>query len=323
MAPLIVDSEWQQVASPSRDNPLPAFTEVSQIHEHINKLMKEYFTTSSNPEGFQESKHEFTSLDGTRHNVRRFVPPSTPTGGKAQRAIVYVHGGGMISGSVELSRRVITDIAQRNNTQVFGVEYRVGFEKAFPASVEDVYSAIIWLQKNAQTFNVDPARILLYGHSAGGGVAAGTALFARDKGLKHPLAGQVLVAPMIDDQTILLEDHPMTPYLSWTSSWNQIGWKTYLGGLERAERNDENVPIYASPSRAKDVSGLPPTYIDVGSLDLFRNEDIAYASKLSAADVNVEFHLYLGVPHGFESGSDGLRLSRLAMENQVNFVSKI
>ncbi|KAI0600268.1 Alpha/Beta hydrolase protein [Biscogniauxia sp. FL1348] len=323
MAPLIVDPEWEKVWAHVSSTPRPVFTDAAQLREYSNTAMKHGFAPFREVEGFQETNHEVTSLDGTRFNVRRFVPPSLPTETKAQRAIVYVFGGGMVSGSVDLFRPFITNISQESQTQIFGVEYRVGFEKAFPAAVEDVYSAIAWLQENAQTFNVDPARILLFGPSAGGGVAAGTALFARDKGLEYPLAGQVLVAPMIDDRTVLPEESPLTPYLTWTTKMNELGWKAYLGGKEREERTDENVPIYAAPARAQDVSGLPPTYIDVGSLDLFKNEDFAYAAKLAAAGVEVEFHIYLGIPHGFEGVASNIRLAQVPFQNQVNFVKNI
>ncbi|KAI1637952.1 Alpha/Beta hydrolase protein [Biscogniauxia mediterranea] len=324
MAPLIVDPEWEKVwAHVVASTPMPEFTDAAQVREYCTTAMKHGFAPFPVIEGVQETKHEVTSLDGARINVRRFVPPSLPTDTKAHRAIVYLFGGGMVSGSVELFRTFITNIAEASQSQVFGVDYRVGFEKPFPAAVEDVYSAVAWLQENAQTFDVDPARILLFGPSAGGGVAAGTALFARDRGLKYPLAGQVLVAPMIDDRTVLPKENPLTPYLTWTSAMNELGWKAYLGGKEREERTDENVPIYAAPARAKDVSGLPPTYIDVGSLDLFKNEDFAYAAKLAAAGVEVEFHIYLGIPHGFEGVASNIRLTQVPFQNQINFVKNI
>lgn len=114
------------------------------------------------------------------------------------------------------------------------VEYRKAPEHRFPAAVEDVFSTVVWLQDNTTTLNVDPARIILYGPSAGGGVAAGAVLMARDKGLNPPVAGQVLKYPMIDDRTTISENSPLFPHLLWTPARNDMGWKAYLG-KERGE----------------------------------------------------------------------------------------
>lgn len=114
------------------------------------------------------------------------------------------------------------------------MHYRLAPEHPAPAAVEDFYSAAKWLQERAGEFNVDPKRVVLYGKSAGGGVAAGAALMARDKGLPHPLAAMALVYPMLDDRTVIPADHPINEFLVWTSKSNDLAWKA-LFGKERGE----------------------------------------------------------------------------------------
>ncbi|MEI7992802.1 MAG: alpha/beta hydrolase fold domain-containing protein, partial [Actinomycetota bacterium] len=140
---------------------------------------------------------------------------------------------------------------------------------------------------------VDPSRIGVYGDSAGGGLAAGTALIARDRGV--PLARQILVYPMIDDRTEV--DPALVPFLMWTYEDNETGWRALLGDTYRTEQ----VSPYAAPARATDLSGLAPAYIEVGELDAFRDENIAYAQRLAQASVSVELHVHPGVPHAFEA----------------------
>ncbi|KAJ8115292.1 hypothetical protein ONZ43_g4701 [Nemania bipapillata] len=125
---------------------------------------------------------------------------------------------------------------------------------------------------------------------------------------------------MLDDRTVLPADDPVQDYLIWTSKGNNLAWKALLG-KEREERTDENVSIYAAPARAKDVSGLPDTYIDVGALDLFVYEDMEFARRLTAAGVFAEFHLYPGVPHGFESARH-TQLAQAALSNRTKFLAR-
>ncbi|KLU82459.1 hypothetical protein MAPG_01531 [Magnaporthiopsis poae ATCC 64411] len=147
---------------------------------------------------------------------------------------------------------------------------------------------------------VNPARIVVGGISAGGGVAANAALLGRDRGLNRPLAAQLLRHPTLDDCTSLAPDDRMRPYLIWTAENSELAWLPYLAGSGRC----------ATAARAEDVSGLPPTFIGVGSLDLFRDEGVAYAARLARTGVAVEFHLYLEVPHGFKGAALGIRQAR-------------
>jgi acetyl esterase/lipase len=181
------------------------------------------------------------------------------------------------------------------NCVIASVEYRLAPEHPFPAPVEDCYAALKWLADSASRFGIDPTRIAIGGASAGGGMAAGLGLLARDRG-EVDIAYQLLIYPMIDD-TNLAQAGPDTPDTSvWTRANNLAGWRAYLG----QEPGGDGISVYAAATRAEDVSGLPPTYIGVGTQDLFRDENIAYAQRLMQAGVPTELHVYAHGFHGFD-----------------------
>ncbi|KAI1418816.1 Alpha/Beta hydrolase protein [Xylaria sp. FL1777] len=315
-----LDPEWAPMWRFFKTLPKPTINDVFDLRKSANAGMGASIAGLPVRTDVEETKHTIQSLDGTNISVHRFVPSATSSSSPSilQRAIVYAFGGGMVAGSVELWNKAIQELAHRTSTQVFAVQYRLAPEHPFPAAVEDFYASVKWLQKHAAEFNVDPKRIVLYGKSAGGGIAAGAALMARDRGeLEHRLAAVALTYPMLDDRTNLPVDHPLNEYLIFTQQANTIGWAA-LTGKEREERTDENVSIYAAPARAKDLSGLPDVYIDVPGLDLFREEDLKFALRLQDAGVYVEFHLYPGVAHGFDSIAD-IKVAQEARASQTRF----
>jgi acetyl esterase/lipase len=195
---------------------------------------------------------------------------------------------------------------------MLAVDYRLAPEHPHPTPVEDCYTGLCWLADHVDELSVDPARIGVMGDSAGGGLAAAAALLARDRGGPH-LATQILVYPMLDDRNTT-PDPEIAPFAVWSYDDNTTGWGALLGDAI----GGPDVPAYAAPARATDLSGLPACYIEVGQLDIFRDEDLAYAERLSRAGVTVEFHLRPGVPHEFDtyahasdvarrSGADRLR----------------
>lgn len=280
-------------------------------------------------EQVMETKHEITTFDGSSITVSRFATPehrSRLSEGEALRpAVLHVFGGGMISCSVEVFTPFFRRNTKRWDVQTFAVDYRVAPESPAPGPVEDVYAALKWLSANAKDFGVDPARLIICGDSAGGGIAAGTALLARDRGLSPPLAKQVLIYPMLDDRTIgkYGPDWPVRKFLAWDENSNKIGWSAYVGE-DKAGKDSADVSIYAAPGRArvKDLVGLPRTYIDTPGLDLFRDEDLRFAQSLLQADVEVEFHLYPGVPHGFESSVTPGVVAR-AVDNRTRAIQSV
>jgi acetyl esterase/lipase len=200
----------------------------------------------------------------------------------------------MIVGSVDMYEPLIRGFVADSGVPALAVDYRLAPEHPHPVPVEDCYAGLVWLAEHAGDLGVDPARIAVMGDSAGGGLAAGVALVARDRG-GPALARQILIYPMLDDRTTT-PDESLVPFLTWTYDDNVTGWGALLG--ERAGGDD--VPGYAAPARAQDVSGLPPTYVDVGDLDIFCLEDVEYARRIAATGTPVELHVHPGVPHGFE-----------------------
>ncbi|KAF2709145.1 alpha/beta hydrolase [Pleomassaria siparia CBS 279.74] len=213
-------------------------------------------------------------------------------------AVLYLHGGGMMFGSAELFEPITKSDVAATGVAHFSVNYRVAPEAPHPTPVEDCYAALLWLHSQGKALGIDNSRIAVAGLSAGGGLAAAVCLLARDRGLidNPPIAKQVLLEPMLDDRNIEPGDEALAPFATWTWDDNWTGWNALLEN--RAGLGD--ISAYAAPARARNLEELPPTYIDVGTLDIFAKEDEDYALRLKNAGVEVEWHLYQGVPHGFE-----------------------
>jgi len=209
---------------------------------------------------------------------------------------LHIHGGGYLFGAASRSGAGSVRTADELKCVVASVDYRLAPETRAPGAAEDCYAVLAWLHDNADRLGIDPARIAVGGESAGGGLAAATALLARDRGA-YPLCFQMLIYPMIDDRTCAREaGNPHVGHFVWKPEYNAFGWSCYLG----VKPGSDGVSPYAAPSRATDLSGLPPAYIALGALDLFLEEDLDYARRLMAAGVPVELQVYPGAYHGFE-----------------------
>ncbi|MBL7259725.1 alpha/beta hydrolase [Paractinoplanes lichenicola] len=215
--------------------------------------------------------------------------------------IFYIHGGGMILGSVDGEDPNATYICDEVNAIVVSVEYRLSPEHPHPAPVEDCYAGLVWMAKNAAELGYDPERLAVYGASAGGGLTIATALLARDRGGPQ-LKFMMPIYPMIDDTNTTESSHEITDIGIWDRSGNLEAWAWYLGGKPADQ--------YAAPTRAEDLAGLPPAFIDVGTVDLFRDEDIAFAQRLMAAGVPTELHIHPGSYHAAETFAAEAALSR-------------
>jgi len=216
-------------------------------------------------------------------------------GSRNRPALLHIHGGGYVSGTAGLFSTVLQRTAQTCGCLVVSVNYRLAPETRFPGSLEDNYTALSWLYANADKLGVDRKRIAVGGESAGGGHSAALAIAARDR-REIPIAFQVLIYPMLDDRTG--SSRPVPPHIGafvWTAENNAFGWTSFLG----VPAGSKNVPAGSVPARVRNLAGLPPAFIGVGSIDLFVDEDIDYARRLVDAGVPTELHVIPGAYHGF------------------------
>jgi acetyl esterase len=228
--------------------------------------------------------------DGDPEVAVRVFRSRSATG--AVPALLYIHGGGFVAGNIRSEHDNAASLASTLGIVVASVEYRLAPEHPFPAGLHDSFAALQWLCQGADELGVDPARVGVYGQSAGGGLAAALALFSRDHG-GPPLCFQFLAMPELDDR---LETQSMRTFVD-TPQWNrpsaQLSWGYYLGSAGKGE-----VSPYAAPARARDLRDLPPAYVSTMEFDPLRDEGILYALALLGAGVNVELHSYPGTFHG-------------------------
>lgn len=232
-------------------------------------------------------------------------------------AVLYLHGGGMIIGWHRAHDALVRAYVATSGVPMLAVDYRLAPEHRHPVPVEDCYAGLVWLAEHAANLGIDPTRIAVMGDSAGGCLAAGVALLARDRG-GPALTQQLLIFPMLDDRNVE-PDPQLLPFLTWTYDDNVTGWGALLG--EKA--GSAEVSPYAAPARAQNLSGLPAAYIDVGDLDIFRDEDLLHARRLMAAGVPTEFHLHPGCPHLFEALAPAADVSRRAIGDRVRRLKSV
>lgn len=204
--------------------------------------------------------------------------------------MLWIHGGGYVAGSAAVGDRVFRTMAEKVDALVVSVEYRLAPEHPYPAALDDCYAALQWLVARE---DVDSQRIVVAGVSAGAGLAAALTLRCVDSRLVQ-LAGQAPICPMLDDRTV--RRTTVTGARGWTPEDNAFGWRSYLG----SEPGIEGVSAYAAPARRENLSGLPPTWVTVGTADLFHDEVVHYAHRLQSAGVSTRLEIIPGAFHGFE-----------------------
>ena len=303
----------QASAPPPDSGPGPAVGDVATRRNNTALMFSAMAASMEVPTDVEVRHYELTVSDGTVLPLTWYEP--TTGDRSASAAMLYLHGGGMIA-SLEQTTAVydvaVRQYVSRSRVPALVVDYRVAPEHPHPTPVEDCYAALQWLEAHAAELNVDPMRLAVGGDSAGGGLAAGVALLARDRSGPQ-LALQLLIYPMLDDRTVAPDPQLPPEFLVWTYDDNVTGWGALLGGAA----GGADVSPYAAPARAVDLTGLPPAYVDVGDLDIFRDEDIDYAQRLLAAGVPTELHVFPGCPHGFEMMAGDLPVSRQALDNRV------
>lgn len=266
---------------------------------------------TQNPGDVSQKVYHTKTPDGHQLEMTWF----TKNGASPGPAILHIHGGGMILASVQEYNFILNSLVSATSVPFLSVEYRYAPEHPAPTLVNDCFVALTWLRDNASTLGVDPRRIGVYGDSGGGGIAAGLVLLARDRAFSPPIAKQILIYPMLDDRNTV-PDPSMLPFIGWGYDDNLTGWGALLG----KDLGTDKVSEYAAAARAKDVSGLPPTYIDVGELDIFRDEDVEYARRMMASGVSVELHVHPGVPHAWEFFARDADVSKRAIADRLRAI---
>jgi acetyl esterase/lipase len=254
-------------------------------------LLEELTAGIPDSENVVKEDRKISGPEGAPEVPVRVYRPVRSTG--TLPGVLWIHGGGYVIGGVEEDDLVCQHVCEEVGCVVTSVGYRLAPEHPFPAPLEDCYAALKWMAEEAQDLGVDPARIAITGPSAGGGLTAGLALLARDRG-EVSVAFQAPIYPMIDDRNSSPSGQANANSRIWSHRYNANGWRAYVG--ENA--GGEGVSPYAAATRATDLSGLPPTYIAVGTLDVFMDEDIEYARRLIEAGVPTELHVYPGLFHG-------------------------
>ncbi|WP_051102560.1 alpha/beta hydrolase [Parafrankia elaeagni] len=233
-------------------------------------------------------------------------------------AICFLHGGGMMIGDARTGISEALDWAQELGLVVVSVDYRLAPDHPHPVPVEDCCTGLLWTAGRLAELGVASGRLVVAGTSAGGGLAAAVALMTRDRG-GPALAGQMLLCPMLDDRNDTPSARQMAGHGVWDRTSNETGWTALLGD----RRGGPAVSPYAAPARARDLSGLPPAFIDVGSAETFRDESVAYASRIWQAGGSAELHVWPGGFHGFDLMAPQAPVSQAAKAARINWLRRL
>ncbi|MFE9093961.1 alpha/beta hydrolase [Streptomyces sp. NPDC007264] len=255
--------------------------------------------------------------DGTAIPLSVFGPARTDRAAAAP-CVYWMHGGGMVMGDRFSQIDIPLEWLDEFGAVVVSVDYRLAPEATGTALVDDCYQGLLRIAEHAEELGIDPARIVVAGASAGGGLAAGVTLLARDRGMPA-IAGQMLICPMLDHRNTSTSSRQYSGVPGvWTGEMNAFGWRAVLGDLTADE-----VPAYVSPALADDLSGLPTTYIDTGSAEVFRDEDTDYATRIWAAGGQAELHVWAGGFHGFDALFPQAPISATARRTRTDWLARL
>ncbi|MEV7010938.1 alpha/beta hydrolase [Streptosporangium sp. NPDC051022] len=240
--------------------------------------------------------------------------------GRVQGApgLYNMHGGGLVMGTRHNDTPRVVDLVAEFGFVAVNVEYRLAPENPGTGPAEDCYAGLVWMAEHAEELGLDPDRIIVMGGSAGGCLSAAMALMARDRKGPKP-AGQLLLVPMLDDRNETVSSHQYDGIGVWDRHINVFSWQMVLGD----KVGDPDVSPYAVPSRATDLSGLAPAYIELGSAELLRDEAVEYAGRIWAAGGEAELHVWSGGFHGFEVFCPDSRLAAYALETRRSWIRRV
>ena len=266
----------------------------------------------------EHSDIEVRDIQAPSSEVGRSIPvrlyrAAKESNGRQKPCLIYIHGGGMIMGNLETGNLNCLNFARTFDISVLSIEYRKAPEFPYPAAIEDCIDAISWIVSNSELFKIDLANLGIYGSSAGGGLVLGTALKMRDQG-RNVFKFMLPIYPMIDSSNTSNSSLEITNVGVWDRSTNIDAWNWYLNGNQADE--------YAAPAQAKNLAGLPQCYSDVGSFDLFLDENSSFFERLSGAGVSTEFQVFQGAFHGSENLAPESELSRKIWERRLGAIER-
>ncbi|WP_395575071.1 alpha/beta hydrolase [Streptomyces sp. BK79] len=294
---------------------------ITLTHEVIEKMRAAAAPTPTLSElrrggDFVIEEHRARPADGGGADVPLLL--CRPAGAVGRLPVLYyLHGGGMVMGHARQNLDHVLEWAEELGAAVVSVEYRLAPEHPYPAALDDSLAGITWIATHARESGIDPERVLVVGFSGGGALAAGLTLRLRDSRDLRPL-GQMLVCPMLDDRNDTFSTVQLAESGGWNRAANEAAWTHVLG----ARRGTPGIPAYAAPARAEDLGGLPPTYLEAGSAEIFRDEVVAYASRIWAAGGDAELHVFPGGFHGFDFFVPGAALSRDARDARLKWLRR-
>ena len=238
----------------------------------------------------------------------------SPPGATTAPCVYWIHGGGMVMGNRYSQIDIPLEWLERFGAVVVSVDYRLAPEANGTALVDDCYQGLLWVAAHAAELGIDPSQIVVAGASAGGGLAAGVALKARDEG-GPALAAQVLIGPMLDYRNATTSSRQFSGEPGvWTREMNAFGWQSVLAG--------NAPPAYVSPAAASDLTGLPPAYLDAGSAEVFRDEVVTYAFRIWSTGGRADLHIWDGGFHGFDALFPAAPLSASARETRTDWLAR-
>ncbi|KAF7556923.1 hypothetical protein G7Z17_g991 [Cylindrodendrum hubeiense] len=241
------------------------------------------------------TEHSVPGPDGNAVILSVFAPREPTTA--ALPALYHIHGGGMVAGDRFTAVCELLDVLKGIECVIVSVEYRLAPETRAPGPAEDCYAGLVWASENAASLGIEPAAIVVWGVSGGGALAAAMCLMARDRNSPAiPIMGQMLLSPMLDDRCDSVSDQQFEYGSPWCGVSNRMAWAHVIG----EDRGTDKITPYQSPSRAEDLSNLPPTYIDAAECEVFRDPAVLYAMKMWRCGSTCELHVWPGAFHLFD-----------------------
>ncbi|KAH6687380.1 Alpha/Beta hydrolase protein [Plectosphaerella plurivora] len=231
----------------------------------------------------------------------------------------FVHGGGQISGNRHAVLDTVMGYMDGIDVVTVTVEYRLAPEHPAPAGLNDCFTALTWVANNAAELRIDPSKIIVCGISGGAPLAASAVIKARDAGFPNNILAQMLITPMLDDRATSVSARQFHVSQGWSGSMNNAAWNLALEGRQ----GEPDVPEMYAPARVADLSGLPAAYIDAGACEVFRDEAVAYASKLWECGVNAELHFWPGAYHMFDQIRANTRVARDSVEVKKRWLKRV